>query len=412
MHIVYIHQYFNTPQQEGSTRSYEFSKFLIGRGHKVTLITSGIKNDEFPCLEGRVYQEYDCEGIRLLSLNAGYHDGRYGTKLSGFERIRQFQNFAKAATQVGKELKSVDVVFATHTPLHVGLTGIALKRYHGCPFVFEVRDLWPDALINIGALKNPLAIWVLRRLERKIYRAADHIVALSPGMKAGVCAQGIPDEGVTIIPNASDLNMFHPDSGDPKHRERLGLGDRFAAIYFGAMGHANGLDYVVDAAQILKDRGERRVVFVLHGNGGHRNALESRVRSAQLDNVVFSDPMPAKSEIAKLVGSCQACMTIYRASRETTWSPNKMFDALAAGKPVLINVGGWLGETIAENGCGRALSADKPVELADAVTELVNNPALTAEMGKNSRRLAENEFAREKLAEKLESILTRTLANR
>ena len=130
-----------------------------------------------------------------------------------------------------------------------------LSRYFGVPFVFEVRDLWPEALVNVGALNNPAAIWWLRRMARRIYREADHIVALSPGMKEGIVRTGIAAEKVTVIPNASDLDLFRPGLDGSASRERLGLGKRFAAIYFGAMGLANGLEYVIEAA---KDPGRAR----------------------------------------------------------------------------------------------------------------------------------------------------------
>lgn len=406
MRILYVHQYFITPAQEGGTRSYEFAKHLVSQGHDVTMITSGLQNSEFPVARDQEVSEHDCDGIRILSIAAGYNDTRAGTGMGGFTRMRNFLGFAKLAAKVGKTLNRPDVIFCTHTPLTVGLTGINLKKHFGVPFVFEVRDLWPDALINIGALRNPLAVWYLRRIERRAYRGADHIVALSPGMKAGVCRQGISDEKVTVIPNSSDLEIFHPDLDGGNHRERLKLGDKFAAIYFGAMGLANGLDYALDAANILKQRGRDDIVLVLHGEGGMKNELKARAAREELTNVIFSDSLPAKQEMARVVASCDVCMTIYKATEEVTWSPNKMFDALAAGKPVLINVGQWLGETIEQNGCGISCSPENPMHLADSLEKLLADPDLRTEMGRNSRALAEKAFDRKKLAARMEGVLS------
>jgi glycosyltransferase involved in cell wall biosynthesis len=287
-----------------------------------------------------------------------------------------------------------------------------LGRHFDVPFVFEVRDLWPEALVNVGALTNPLAIWWLRRMARKIYRRADHIVALSPGMKTGIVATGIAQDRVTVIPNASDLDLFRPDLDGAASRRRLGLGDRFAAIYFGAMGHANGLEYAIDAARILAGRGRDDIVFVLHGSGGRRDALEQLARNHGLANVVFSELVPDKEEVARIVAGCDVCLTIYRATKEHTWSPNKMFDSLAAGKPVLINVPGWLGETIENNRCGLSLDPYRPEALADALEELARNRPLCAEMGRNARALAEREFDRELLAGRLEAVLTQAVDRR
>ncbi len=407
MHILYLHQYFHTREGFSGTRSYEFARRLVEKGHHVTMMTSGRFTEErLTVPAGRDYFEVDVDGIHVVPIAAAYASGSKGTGMSGFERMRQFLHFARLAERVGKKLDKPDLVFATHTPLTIGLPGMALGKHFGVPFVFEVRDLWPQALINFGALKNPLVIWWLRRMERKIYFAAKHIVALSPGMKAGVVGVGVPSDRVTVITNASDLDLFRPDLDGGDARERLNLGDSFAAVYFGAMGLANGLQYPIEAARILRDRGREDIKIVLHGDGGKRSELERLAREYELGNVVFSDLMPDKADVARLVASCNAGMTIYGSTKkEQTWSPNKMFDTLAAGRPVLINVPGWLGETIEGNGCGRYVDPDRPEALADALEELAGSPELCAEMGKNARALAEREFSRDILADRLERVL-------
>ncbi len=409
MHILYIHQYFASRKGRTGTRSYEFGRQLASQGHDVSMITSGLANSEFPVHEGKTYVEHKIDGINVVSVAGGYNDPHVGTGLNGWQRMGKFYEFARVASRVGKRMARPDVVFATHTPLTVGLAGLSLGRHFGIPFVFEVRDLWPEALVNVGALKNPAAIWWLGRMARKIYRKADHIVALSPGMQEGIVRTGIASEKVTVIPNASDLDLFRPDLDGTAARERLGLGDRFAAVYFGAMGLANGLDYVVEAGRILAQRGQDHIVLVLHGGGGKREELKALVGRYNLKNVVFSDLVPDKEEVARIVAGCDVCLTIYRAAKEHTWSPNKMFDALAAGKPVLINVGGWLGQTIENNTCGRSLAPDRPEALADALTELAANSAMCQEMGRNARALAEREFDRHLLAARLENVLVQAV---
>jgi len=404
--ILYIHQYFASRRGRTGTRSYEFGRYLTGKGHDVTMITSGIANEEFPVAETETYTEHEVDGIRVVSIAAAYNDPHVGTATAGWRRVLKFYDFARAASRVGRGLDKPDVVFATHTPLTVGLAGKDLARYFHVPFVFEVRDLWPEALVNVGALRNPFAIGWLRRMARKLYRTADHIVALSPGMKEGILRTGVPTEKVTMIPNASDLDLFRPGLDGSASRERLGLGVRFAAVYFGAMGTANGLEYAIGAGRILAERGRDDIVLVLHGSGGKRPDLEDLAQQYQLQNVVFSDLVPDKAEVARIVAGCDVCMTIYRAAKEHTWSPNKMFDALAAGKPVLINVPGWLGETIEKNQCGRSLDPHRPEALAHALEELSGDPELCRRMGRSARALAEREFDRRILAERLENVLT------
>jgi len=412
MHILYLHQYFATRKGMTGTRSYEFARHLVSKGHRVTMMTSGLANREFPVPEDKQYAEFETEGIRVVAIAAAYNNPQVGTGMSGSQRMLKFYQFAWSAGRIGKGLPAPDVVFATHTPLTIGLAGLTLGQHFKVPFVFEVRDLWPEALVNVGALKNPLAIWWLERMAKKIYAGAKHIVALSPGMKEGIVRAGVPAGKVTVIPNASDLDLFGPDIDGSAQRERLGLKDRFAAIYFGAIGLANGLDYVIEAARILAERGNNKIVLVLHGSGGKRAELEKMASEYELTNVIFSDLVPDKEQVAQIVAGCDVCMTIYRAAKEHTWSPNKMFDALAAGKPVLINVPGWLGETIEKNNCGRCLDANRPQMLADTLEELAADPELCRRMGKNARELAEREFDRIKLANRIENVLIEAVSER
>ena len=412
MHILYLHQYFATRKGMTGTRSYEFARHLVGKGHRVTMMTSGLANHEFPVPEGRPFTEFETEGIHVVAIAAAYNDPQVGTDMSGLQRMFKFYQFAWSACRIGKSFPAPDVVFATHTPLTIGLAGLTLAQHFKVPFIFEVRDLWPEALVNVGALKNPLAIWWLERMAQKIYTGAKHIVALSPGMKQGVVRAGVPAEKVTVIPNASDLDLFGPDIDGTAERRRLGLKDRFAAIYFGAMGLANGLEYAIEAARILAERGNNNIVFVLHGSGGKRAELEKMASEYELTNVIFSDLVPDKEQVAQIVAGCDVCMTIYKAAKEHTWSPNKMFDALAAGKPVLINVPGWLGETIEKNNCGKCLDANRPQMLADAMEELATDPELCRQMGINARELAEREFDRAKLANRLENVLSEAVSKK
>lgn len=405
-----MHQHFTSRQGFTGNRSYEFSRQLIARGHQVTMMCSGIDNESrLTVPQGEQYIETEVDGIHCVPIAAALANPLRITGQSGYRRMLGFLNFVRLAKRVGRRLPPPDIVFCSHTPLTIGLAGMDLSRHFRVPFVFEVRDLWPQALINLGVLRNPLVIHWMRHLERRIYRAADHIVALSPGMKQGIVATGIDADDVTVIPNASDLDLFRPDLPRQPGRDRLGIGDRFAAIYFGGMGYANGLEYAIEAARILKQRGRSDIVIVLHGDGGQRASYMRLVKDYHLDNVIFSDPVPDKAAVAELVAACDVCLTIYRATKERSWSPNKMFDALAAGRPVLINVAGWLGETIVENRCGKSLNPDQPSELADALVEMSATPALVTEMGHRSRALAEREFAREKLALSLEGILVDAL---
>ena len=412
MRVLYLHQQFTTHRGSTGNRSYEFAKYLVGQGHEVFMICSGVDNEPRLTL-GRAQRSMrtTIDGIHCVPIRAAVANPQTITRQSGVRRMLGFLRFVRLAKQVGRGLPRPDVVFASHVPLTIGLAGMDLAKHFNVPLVFEVRDLWPQGLINLGLLKNWLVIAWLRRMERRIYAASKHVVALSPGIKDGILLSGVVQEqDVTVISNGCDLDLFDPKLDRTYGRHKLGLNARVAAIYFGAIGQANGLEYIVEAARILQDRGSDHVAVVFVGGGGRKAALEQEVAKLALKNVMFFDPVP-RSEVAKLVAGCDICMTIIRPSRDPSWSPNKMFDAMAAGRPIVINVPGWLGETVEASGCGCYVDPANPQQLADALERLADDPALRQEMGRNSRALAEREFSRQILAGKLENVLTQAVVD-
>jgi glycosyltransferase involved in cell wall biosynthesis len=407
--VLYLHQYFMTRAGVGGTRSYEFARQLTARGHRVTIVTAGSGDD----WEGRsLTRRRDVEGIDVLEVRAGYSDYVGGTKMGYARRIWEFARFAVAATVAVAREPRPDVVYATSPPLTMALPGFVASRRHRVPLVFEVRDLWPEAPIQMGALSNPLAQRAARLVERAAYGAAAHVIALSPGMREGVIAAGVPETRTSMISNASDLDLFSPDVDGSAVRERLGLGDRLVCSYFGTMGEANDLTYVIDAADRLRERGEEGIAFVLHGDGKRRGALEDMVRSRGLqDTVVLSRPHGDKAAVAELAAASDACMTIYKdVPILYTCSPNKLFDTFAAGRAAIVNTPGWLQELVEENDAGLYARHGEPAHLAEQAVWLRDHRDRVAEMGANARTLAEREFDRRLLAGRVESVLRRAVA--
>ncbi|MEZ4656452.1 MAG: glycosyltransferase family 4 protein [Caldilineaceae bacterium] len=400
MRILYLHQYFNTRSNTGGTRSYEFARYLVNQGHQVTMLTAASDHNA----EAQGTNSYQVDGIDVVGINAGYKDHIEGTRMSYPQRILNFLYFAIVSTWVGLRLPKADLVFATSTPLTIGIPGLIISKLRRIPLVFEVRDLWPEAPVQIGALKSPLQIGLARWLERTIYRNSAHIIALSPGMQDGVVATGISASRVTMIPNASDVDLFTPTVDGSEFRQRLNLNGHFTCVYFGTMGEANGLNFVLDAAAELKNRQVSDVVIVLQGDGKERPMLQKRCQGEKLDNVIFADPVP-KQDVPKVVTGANVAMTIFKnLPIFATNSPNKMFDSLAAGRPVLVNMPGWMQELVEENRAGVFVQPDNPVDFADKIIFLRDNPALCAEYGRNARQLAEEKFARHKLAAQLEQV--------
>ncbi len=400
MHIAYIHQHFSTRTGATGTRSYELSQRLIEAGHQVTLISgvnelSALKEDP----NARV-TESDVDGIRVLSVSEPYKNA-----MGFIQRVRAFGRFAKTAGRLVKKIDA-DLVFATSTPLTVGVPGMRGAKHLGVPFVFEVRDLWPEIPIAMGIVKNPLLKWYLKRLEVKIYRAANWINALSPGIRKGICATGYPESQTSMIPNASDLDVFKPI---PKGIDdsKYGRPDDFKLVFTGAHGLANGLDAVLDAIIELKNRGETGIHFNFIGHGGMKPGLMERCKLENLqDWVSWVEPMP-KQQLAEILPRMDVGMMILKNLPAFYYgtSPNKFFDYIASGLPVLNNYPGWLAGLIEENNCGKVVSPDDPKAFADAVLWMRDHPDELKAMGPRSRKLAESQFSRQVLGEKFVGIL-------
>jgi glycosyltransferase involved in cell wall biosynthesis len=273
-------------------------------------------------------------------------------------------------------------------------------RHLGVPFVFEVRDLWPEIPIAIGVVRNPVLIWHLRRLERRLYRAAHRIIALAPGIQEGICRTGYPAERVAMIPNCADLDLFRP-SEEPLVDDRFGGPGEFRLVFTGAHGIANGLDAVLDAARVLKQRGEAGLRFVFIGQGGQRERLMARSASDGLDDMISWVPYVPKEELARVLPRMGVGMMILKNLPAFYYgtSPNKFFDYAASGLPVLNNYPGWLADMIQEHRCGIVVPPDDPVAFADAVVRLRDQQDERRSMGQRARQLAERRFSRDRLGE-------------
>jgi glycosyltransferase involved in cell wall biosynthesis len=406
--VLYFHQYFATRRRSTATRSYELARRLVERGHRVTIVSRDTRmleagRDGRP--PGRLVARERVDGIDVLFLNVPYAN-RYPTPV----RLASFTAFTVAAGVAGALERRPDVVFASSTPLTIGIAGLVTARLKRAPFVFEVRDLWPAVPVELGALRARPAVRSAEWLERRLYDGADRIVVLSEGAQRDLERRGIPAEKLALIPNAADLDVFRPGVVDDGFRARHGLEGRFIALYAGAIGRANGLDQLVDAAAALRTAGERRVVIVVLGDGGERPRLERRVNELGLENIRFLPPVP-KDELAGIIGAADVTLTIFAPYPVLeTNSPNKFFDSLAAGKPVVVNLDGWLRRLVEENDAGAWVPAGNPDALATRLAVLATDPEHVATMGRNARALAEREFSRDLMAERLARTLEEAVA--
>jgi glycosyltransferase involved in cell wall biosynthesis len=376
MRILYLHQFFITRAGAGGTRSYEFARRFVARGHGVRMVTAG---------EG----PRTVDGIDVVGVRAGYSDYVQATAVSYPQRMLAFARFALAATRAALRGPRPDVVYATSPPLTIALPALAAAARWQAPLVFEVRDLWPEAPIQMGALRNPLAQRIARALERFVYRHSARVIALSPGIRAGVLAAGVPEEKVALVPNASDLDLFDPAPA--------GQGGRPVVSYFGTMGEANDLSAAVAAARLLPE-----IDFVLMGDGKRRAELQ---RGAP-PNVEFPGSAGSKQEVAALAARSAACLTLFKdVPVLATNSPNKLFDTFAAGRPAIVNMDGWMRELVERNEAGLYVRAGDVGDLVAKLEWLRDHPEEAARMGRNARSLAEREFDRDRLAERALAVL-------
>lgn len=387
MKVVILHQHFNTPEKGGPLRSYFLAKALTKAGVSVTVVTA-----------------HNATGV-LTKISDGievhYLPVKYENKFGFYSRISSFFKFMVLSARVVERLQTVDLIYAISVPLTVGLAARRIKARQHIPYVFEVGDLWPDAPIELGFLKNKVLISLLKNMERQIYKKANCVVALSEPIAKAV-AQRVANKPIHIIPNMSDVAYFGDSTRD--HTSGFTFGNEFVITYAGAIGYANGLDFLIACARVAQ-REQMGVRFVICGEGAMRDSLHEAVGKLSLSNVTFI-AFSTRDQVRQILNQSHACFICYR--REPileTGSPNKYFDALAAAKPVIINFGGWIKDEIENNRCGVYVNSADPESFISAVRPMVKDRTILQTYGENSRALALRKYSREELSAKFVSVI-------
>lgn len=393
MRILYFHQHFSTPQGAAGIRSYQMARRLVARGHRVTMVCGsydlGRTGLAGPFRNGE--RRGTVDGIDVVELELSYSN-----KLGLAARARQFLRYALRSARLAWS-EPADLVFATSTPLTAAIPGIA-ARWRGRPFVFEVRDLWPELPKAMGVVRNPLAIAALRMLEWLGYRSASRLIGLAPGIVDGIRRGGAGARPVAMIPNGCDTDLF--DRGTRTSRGRPSEAEPLVAVFTGTHGVANGLDSVLDAAAELQRRGERRIRLVLVGDGKCKPTLEARAAAEGIGPVEFR-PSVDKAALAALMTRADLGLQILADVPAFYYgtSPNKFFDYLAAGLPVLTNYPGWVADLVRERDCGVAVPPGDAGAFADALQRLADAPEQLTAMGERAAALARERFGRPMLAD-------------
>ncbi len=407
MNVLYFDPKFATPQRNAPTRAYSFAKHLVEHGDRVTVVGLDRRYMEPGRVTpppGRLVDRETVDGIDVIWIGIPY-----AQRFSKWKRILSYGGYTLAATLAAARVPKPDVVYASSTPLTVGLNGLAYARARRIPFVFEIQDVWPDVPVELGFLTNRAEIAAAEWLERTLYRAAERVVVCSESAGELLERKGVPAAKIVLIPNLAETELFGSADPNPAYFQKLGLNGRFVALYTGAMGKANGVEQLVDAARVLHERGDERIGIVALGNGSERPWLEEQ--AARLPNLLVPPPV-SRAELARIVRAAGATITLYAPYKILeTGSPNKFFDSLAAGKPLVVNTDGWLRRVAEENDAGLYVPAADGPALAEALVALAEDPERAEKLGRNGRALAEREFDRDLLAARLRATLETVVAS-
>ncbi len=400
MHILIIHQAFASMDEPGGTRHYELARMLAARGYRVTVIASPVNyiTGAPTAAASQVADPHGQPGLKVLRawVYSAHHK-------SFVHRMLAFFSFMVSSFWIGLGVDKVDLVWGTSPPIFQGVTAWLLARLKGAKFLFEVRDLWPQFAIAVGVLRNPILIAASRWLERFLYRRADCVMVNSPGFIAHVKQLGAPR--VELVPNGVDPSMFAEDRDASSFRTQHGLADAYVALYAGAHGMSNDLEVVLDAARLLLGT---RVKVVLVGDGKEKPALMDRAQALGLSNVVFVPSVP-KRDMPAVLAAADACIAILKSLEEyKTTYPNKVFDYMAAGRPVVLAIDGVIREVVEAAGGGIFVPPGDPGAMAQAIRNLEGDPGAAREMGLRGRKYVELHFNREVIAEKLVDVIRRT----
>ncbi|KAF0109074.1 MAG: putative glycosyltransferase [Anaerolineaceae bacterium] len=397
MHILLIHQAFAALDEPGGTRHHEFARTLAARGHRVTVIASrvsyltGGKSSPFTIH----HSPQENENITILRAYT------YSALHKSFvHRVFAFVSFMVSSFFIGLGVQNVDVVWGTSPPIFQGFTAWLLARLKGARFLFEVRDLWPKFAIAVGVLKSPLLIRMSHWLERFLYRRADRLVVNSPGFISHVTERGA--RTVDLVPNGADPDMFDPSDDGASFRTRHRLTDRFVVLYAGAHGLSNDLGVALEAAKMLQEvTVTSKVTVTFLGDGKEKANLEKQAERLGLTNVLFLPPVP-KNEMAAALAGADACLAILKPLEEyKTTYPNKVFDYMAAGRPVALAIDGVIREVVEAADCGIFAQPGDPSALAEAIRILAADKEKSRRMGLAGREYLEEHFSRAVLGEKL-----------
>lgn len=405
MRILFLTHYFPPEVNAPASRTYEHAVRWVRAGHEVTVITcnphapTGIL---FPGYRNRLWPQREfIDGIEVLRVWT-YLAPNAGT----VRRTLNYLSYMISAAMAGLFARRPDVLVATSPQFFCGWAGVLLSRLRRLPFVLEVRDIWPESIETVGALRARLVLRFLQVLEKAMYLAADHIVTVGEGYRQKILGRVNTPERISVVMNGVDLERFRPVPADPQLRQRWGGEGKFVCTYVGTIGMAHGLDVVLEAAERLRAEGRQDVVFWLVGEGARKAELEAEARRRNLDSyVVFPGRLP-KEEMPRVLASSDACLVHLRKTELfETVIPSKIFEMMAMGKPIIMGVRGEALRIVEEAGAGVAMEPESASSLLVALDKVRNGTRGSGQKAENIRQHLAKYYSRDALANRMLTIL-------
>ncbi|MDH5740645.1 MAG: glycosyltransferase family 4 protein [Nitrospira sp.] len=401
MRILFLSHYFPPEVNAPATRTYEHCRQWVNDGHQVTVVTCAPNHPQGKVYEGfrnRLYQHETKDGITVIRVwtfitaNEGF-----------FKRTLNYVSYMCAAVIGSLLVPKADIVLSTSPQFFNGLAGYFVSRLMRIPWVLEIRDLWPESIVAVGAIRNSWIIKLLEWVERFAYRKADRIVPVTDSFKTYMLSKGIEANKIVVVKNGVDLAQYTPLDGVNSLAEDLGVRGKFVVSYFGTHGMAHHLETIFHAARRLSH--SKNIVFLMVGDGAERQALVQMRDKMALDNVMMLDQQP-KSRMRELWALSNVSLVLLKKSDLfKTVIPSKIFESLAMAKPIILGVEGESAELIQAAQAGICIQPEHADDLAARALELSENPELCQQLGKNGRKYVIEHFDRTVLARKLTSVI-------
>ncbi len=404
VHVLFLTDNFPPEVNAPASRTFEHCREWVKHGHKVTVITCAPnfpKGKVFDGYRNRLWQRETIEGIEVVRVWS------YVTANEGFlRRVLDYQSYMVSATIASLFIRKVDVIVGTSPQFFTACAAYVAGLVKSRPYIFELRDLWPETIKAVGAMKSSFAIDMLEKLELFLYRRAAKVISVTKSFKANLIRRGIDDSKIEVVTNGVDISQFKPRPKDAALTAQLGLEGKFVAGYIGTHGLCHGLETLVEAAERLRGTG---IVFLFLGDGARKQHVRDMAAEKKLDNVVFIDSVP-KAEVPRYWSILDVSVIhLQKAELFTTVIPSKLFESMGMGLPVLHGVEGESAEIVQEEGAGIPFEPENVDQLCAALTRLRSNPAELESFRANCLKGAQN-YDRTNLALKMMLMLEETAA--